>query len=116
MNERVECTGLRQPKDRLEMASGNTNFWKEFFQVLRTVGNLTGKSPTVGGKPNSTEKENPAAAAAIRLIGAEKKLERSRDNIVLMHSDLLCVFLTASNLGVCRSNAQANFLCSTFQK
>lgn len=69
MNERVECTGRRQPKDRLEMAFGKRNFWKEFFQVLRTVGNLTGKSPTAGGKPTSTEKENPSAAA-IRLIRA----------------------------------------------
>lgn len=37
------------------------------------------KAPQYGGKANSTEKENPAAAAAIRLIGAEKKLERSRE-------------------------------------
>ena len=73
MNERVECTGRRQPKDRLEMASGNTNFWKEFFQVLRIVGNFTGKSPTVGGKPNSTEKENPAAAVT-RLIEHKRNL------------------------------------------
>lgn len=50
MNERVECTGRRQPKDRLKMASASGFLEGIFFQVLRTAGNLTGKSPTVGGK------------------------------------------------------------------
>lgn len=74
MNERVACTGCRQPEDRLEMASGKTDFWKEFFSSPQDCRKPYWKKPHSvcvwgGDGPTSTEQENPAAAA-IRLIRA----------------------------------------------
>lgn len=70
MNERVECTGRRQPKDRLKMASARAKFWKGFFSGPQDCRKSYWKKPhSRGKKPNNTENENPAAAA-IRLIRA----------------------------------------------